>query len=174
MIGSCFGKWHFPRAAGIALTAGQGSPAREGARGGPRLLTLSSPFRGDVEGQVLALRCVSSRGRAARSCHPLVPEAEAEKTIPLVQQKHCEEGTNSDFPCSPLQDHANVRLNLCFFFSYSKNQNQIKQINKKKGPPQNEIIAQCIMVWMQMYIFSGFLGSYVRHYWNFCSYLAVE
>lgn len=133
VIGSCFGKWHFPRAAGIALTAGQGSPAREGARGGPRLLALSSPFHGDVEGQVSALRWVRSRGRAAWSCHPLVPEAELEKNIPLVQQKRYGEGTNSDFPCSPLQDHANVRLKLCFFFSYSKNQNRIKQINNKKA-----------------------------------------
>lgn len=53
MIGSRFGKRHFPRAAGIALTARQGSPAREGARGGPRLLTLFSAFRGDVEGSGL-------------------------------------------------------------------------------------------------------------------------
>lgn len=30
VIGSGFGKWHFPSAAGIALTAGQGLPARTG------------------------------------------------------------------------------------------------------------------------------------------------
>lgn len=50
VIGSCFGKWHFPRGAGVALTAGLGSAAMEGARGGPRLLKLSFAFCGDPEG----------------------------------------------------------------------------------------------------------------------------
>lgn len=49
VIGSFFGKWHFPWAAGVAVTAGQDLQARAGAWRGQQLLTFSSAYWEDME-----------------------------------------------------------------------------------------------------------------------------
>lgn len=123
VIGSCFGKWHFPWATGIPLAAGQESPPEKGLGEdhGSWLCPLLST--GTARGQVLTHSCQLT-WEGSGNCPFTILVVELEKTLPPTQHEPCGEGTDSEtVPVLP----PSVRFNICFLLSFFS---LLKELNK--------------------------------------------